>query len=113
MPDLPVLDDLEVVLRTSEAHITPAAPRSSLAPKPTHPVPPPAAPKKADTRQWAREKSIGDVEVAFEAVRPNMAMDFPFELDSFQKEGVVLMERAESVFVAAHTSAGAFFLYVR
>ena len=42
----------------------------------------------------------------FEALRPRMAMTFPFELDVFQKQAVLRLERRESVFVAAHTSAG-------
>ena len=33
-------------------------------------------------------------------------MQFPFELDSFQKQAVMRLERRECVFVAAHTSAG-------
>ena len=33
-------------------------------------------------------------------------MKFPFELDSFQKQAVMRLERRECVFVAAHTSAG-------
>lgn len=37
---------------------------------------------------------------------PDMALDFPFELDAFQKEAIYYLERGESVFVAAHTSAG-------
>ena len=35
-----------------------------------------------------------------------MAFQFPFELDTFQKQAVLKLEQAESVFVAAHTSAG-------
>ena len=35
-----------------------------------------------------------------------MAWQFPFELDVFQKEAVLHLERGESVFIAAHTSAG-------
>lgn len=35
-----------------------------------------------------------------------MAHKYPFELDAFQKRAVVLLEAHESVFVAAHTSAG-------
>ena len=38
--------------------------------------------------------------------RPRMAMQFPFELDEFQKQAVLRLERRECVFVAAHTSAG-------
>ena len=33
-------------------------------------------------------------------------MQWPFELDPFQKQAIQLLERHESVFVAAHTSAG-------
>ena len=33
-------------------------------------------------------------------------MTFPVELDAFQKEAAYRLERGESVFVAAHTSAG-------
>eukprot|EP00762_Andalucia_godoyi_P000721 ANDGO_05224.mRNA.1 Putative ATP-dependent RNA helicase C550.03c len=42
----------------------------------------------------------------FEALKPHLAMHYPFELDGFQKEAILHMERGESVFVAAHTSAG-------
>lgn len=35
-----------------------------------------------------------------------MAIEFPFELDVFQKEAIIHLEKGESVFVAAHTSAG-------
>ncbi|KAF3951343.1 hypothetical protein CMV_022995 [Castanea mollissima] len=42
----------------------------------------------------------------FHELVPDMALDFPFELDKFQKEAIYYLERGESVFVAAHTSAG-------
>jgi len=42
----------------------------------------------------------------FHELVPEMAWKFPFELDTFQKEAVLHLERGESVFVAAHTSAG-------
>ena len=35
-----------------------------------------------------------------------MAREWPFELDTFQKEAVYHLEGGDSVFVAAHTSAG-------
>lgn len=35
-----------------------------------------------------------------------MAKEFPFELDTFQKHAVIHLEKGECVFVAAHTSAG-------
>lgn len=33
-------------------------------------------------------------------------VQFPFELDMFQKQAILHLEQHESVFVAAHTSAG-------
>lgn len=42
----------------------------------------------------------------FEEIRAELVKQFPFELDDFQKHAVVSMERGDSVFVAAHTSAG-------
>jgi antiviral helicase SKI2 len=33
-------------------------------------------------------------------------IQYPFELDNFQKEAVYHLEMGDSVFVAAHTSAG-------
>ncbi|CAF2047691.1 unnamed protein product [Rotaria magnacalcarata] len=37
---------------------------------------------------------------------PDMAIEYPFELDTFQKQAILRLENNESVFVAAHTSAG-------
>lgn len=50
----------------------------------------------------------GNDEIAnnFSELVPDMALDFPFELDKFQKEAIYYLEKGESVFVAAHTSAG-------
>lgn len=42
----------------------------------------------------------------FHDLVPDMALNFPFELDPFQKEAIYYLERGDSVFVAAHTSAG-------
>ena len=33
-------------------------------------------------------------------------MQFPFELDSFQKRAILKLESNDSIFVCAHTSAG-------
>ena len=38
--------------------------------------------------------------------KESMAMKYPFELDKFQKQAIIHLERGEYVFVAAHTSAG-------
>ena len=37
---------------------------------------------------------------------PEMAYKWPFELDVFQKQAILHLESHQSVFVAAHTSAG-------
>ncbi|EEB08946.2 ski complex RNA helicase Ski2 [Schizosaccharomyces japonicus yFS275] len=42
----------------------------------------------------------------FHQLVPEMAIEYPFELDNFQKEAVYHLEMGDSVFVAAHTSAG-------
>ncbi|KAL9181427.1 hypothetical protein ACHAXT_010232 [Thalassiosira profunda] len=42
----------------------------------------------------------------FHTLLPNPALTFPFELDDFQKQAVLRLERSECVFLAAHTSAG-------
>jgi antiviral helicase SKI2 len=42
----------------------------------------------------------------FNELVPNPAIEYPFDLDQFQKEAVFHLENNESVFVAAHTSAG-------
>lgn len=39
-------------------------------------------------------------------ISPLLFMQYPFELDTFQKEAVYHLEMGDSVFVAAHTSAG-------
>lgn len=58
----------------------------------------------AATSQWA---SIASVDVRnFHEKVPDMAIKYDFELDTFQKECVIHLERHECVFVAAHTSAG-------
>lgn len=42
----------------------------------------------------------------FHELVPDMAYTWPFEPDPFQKRAIIHLERHESVFVAAHTSAG-------
>lgn len=57
-------------------------------------------------KEWAH---IVDVNLDFDEfhdVVPEMAHRFPFELDVFQKRAVFHLENSESVFIAAHTSAG-------
>ncbi|KAF0302092.1 Antiviral helicase SKI2 [Amphibalanus amphitrite] len=56
--------------------------------------------------QWAEEVDISRPVEDFHRQVPNMAHRYPYELDTFQKLAILHMERGESVFVAAHTSAG-------
>lgn len=51
-------------------------------------------------------KSITSTLTQFHELVPEMAKQYPFELDTFQKEAVYRLEMGDSVFVAAHTSAG-------
>ncbi|KAL5580835.1 hypothetical protein UlMin_013277 [Ulmus minor] len=55
---------------------------------------------------WAISEGTAWIAQHFCELVPDMALDFPFELDSFQKEAIYYLEKGESVFVAAHTSAG-------
>ncbi|QCD78043.1 antiviral helicase SKI2 [Vigna unguiculata] len=55
---------------------------------------------------WAMHESSDRIVECFHELVPDMALEFPFELDAFQKEAIYYLEKGESVFVAAHTSAG-------
>lgn len=57
-------------------------------------------------RDWAHVIDVNQRLSNFHELVPQMAHSFPFELDTFQKEAVYHLEQGDSVFVAAHTSAG-------
>lgn len=57
-------------------------------------------------RDWAHVVDVNQKLTNFHELVPQMAHSFPFELDTFQKEAVYHLEQGDSVFVAAHTSAG-------
>ncbi|KAI1558224.1 Superfamily II RNA helicase [Pyrenophora tritici-repentis] len=57
-------------------------------------------------REWAHMVDIDRDITNFRELVPEMAREYPFELDTFQKEAVYHLEHGDSVFVAAHTSAG-------
>lgn len=57
-------------------------------------------------REWAHMVDVNRDIPNFRELVPDMAREFPFELDTFQKEAVYHLENGDSVFVAAHTSAG-------
>ncbi|WFC98211.1 Antiviral helicase ski2 [Malassezia yamatoensis] len=63
-------------------------------------------PKQEETRQWVHVINLHKQMPNFRELVPEMAHEFPFELDTFQKQAVYHLERSDSVFVAAHTSAG-------
>lgn len=57
-------------------------------------------------KDWAHVVDLNHKIEDFEEIVPNMARKWPFELDTFQQEAVYHLEQGDSVFVAAHTSAG-------
>ncbi|KEF57691.1 uncharacterized protein A1O9_05609 [Exophiala aquamarina CBS 119918] len=61
---------------------------------------------KKSGREWAHVVDIDKELTNFKELVPEMARTWPFELDTFQKEAVYHLENRDSVFVAAHTSAG-------
>ncbi|EDW83731.1 uncharacterized protein Dwil_GK13521 [Drosophila willistoni] len=56
--------------------------------------------------EWAEMVDISQPITNFKEQIPCPAMDFPFELDVFQKQAILKLEQRQYVFVAAHTSAG-------
>jgi len=65
----------------------------------------PKAKKKPTEKVWAIKEELHTCENWGYEV-PDPAIEYPFELDSFQKQAIMHLEKGESVFVAAHTSAG-------
>ncbi|KAL4464447.1 hypothetical protein ABPG72_021781 [Tetrahymena utriculariae] len=55
---------------------------------------------------WAVEDQFNIAKFYEEIPKEKMAQQYPFELDVFQKRAVYRIEKRESVFVCAHTSAG-------
>jgi antiviral helicase SKI2 len=55
---------------------------------------------------WAVYENNEVIADKFYELVPDMALEFPFELDTFQKQAIYYLEKGDSVFVAAHTSAG-------
>ncbi|KAI5302228.1 hypothetical protein KEM56_000900 [Ascosphaera pollenicola] len=61
---------------------------------------------KLPGKEWAHVVDVNRDIPNFQDLVPDMARQYPFELDTFQKEAVYHLENGDSVFVAAHTSAG-------
>jgi antiviral helicase SKI2 len=105
-PPSPTLDGPD---STNPGSATPAPPQEvdELLPADGALVLPPAPSHPDLARQeWAISIDVNQPFPDFAARIGRMAMEFPFELDTFQKRAVYHLERQESVFVAAHTSAG-------
>jgi antiviral helicase SKI2 len=65
-----------------------------------------ASSKKKGGKEWAHIVDVNREISNFKELVPEMARQWHFELDTFQKEAVYHLECGDSVFVAAHTSAG-------
>ena len=61
---------------------------------------------KTGGKEWAHMVDVNRDITNFPDLVPDMARIWPFELDTFQKEAIYHLENSDSVFVAAHTSAG-------
>ena len=61
---------------------------------------------KTEEKVWAVREKVANLDEQWQEILPILAHRYPFELDTFQKEAIIHMERGNSVFVAAHTSAG-------
>lgn len=57
-------------------------------------------------KNWAHIVHLDHKLENFSELVPHMAREWPFELDKFQKEAIYYLEQGDSVFIAAHTSAG-------
>lgn len=61
---------------------------------------------KKSRKEWVHVLDVNLDFPEFYDLVPEMAINFPFELDTFQKRAVYHLENSDSVFIAAHTSAG-------
>lgn len=69
-------------------------------------VPLPLSRAKLIGKEWAHMVDVNRKISDFKVLVPDMARLWPFELDTFQKEAIYHLENGDSIFVAAHTSAG-------
>ncbi|KAG5639554.1 hypothetical protein H0H81_012225 [Sphagnurus paluster] len=86
--------EIDELLPTSTSHLKPKKTQRRL--------------KRANVqkRDWAHVIDVNTPLSNFHELVPEMAHKYPFELDTFQKQAVYHLEMGDSVFVAAHTSAG-------
>lgn len=94
LPNSDSFGEIDELLPTTRTHLRPStAPRRTRKPN-------------VVKRDWAHVVDINKPMTNFHELVPDMAHKYPFELDTFQKEAVYHLEMGDSVFVAAHTSAG-------
>ncbi|KAF8665387.1 hypothetical protein AX16_000406 [Volvariella volvacea WC 439] len=84
--DVQTGNEIDEFLPTTTAHLKPAQPRKSQR-------------VNIQKRDWAHVIDVNTPLTNFHEL-------YPFELDTFQKQAVYHLEMGDSVFVAAHTSAG-------
>ncbi|KAF8167466.1 antiviral helicase [Crassisporium funariophilum] len=89
------IQEVDALLPTSRAHLKPVGTQKRRIRRP--PV---------QKRDWAHVIDVNTPLSNFHELVPEMAHKYPFELDTFQKHAVYHLEMGNSVFVAAHTSAG-------
>lgn len=65
-----------------------------------------AQPTNLKGTEWAVLLDCSKPVTDFKEKIPEMAYEFPFELDNFQKLAILQLEQHNHIFVAAHTSAG-------
>ncbi|ORX54475.1 antiviral helicase [Hesseltinella vesiculosa] len=111
--DTKVVDQKEKDDAAPDANATADEPQDVDALLPTQLPTETVAPKKLKSvkdlhkrRDWAHEINVNEPFDNFYEVVPEMAQQYPFELDTFQKHAIYHLEMGDSVFVAAHTSAG-------
>jgi antiviral helicase SKI2 len=91
--ELLVDKDVDSFLPASDSQVPSLVPLKTTNPQPL-------------SKEWVHMIDVNLDFPDFYDLVPEMAQHFSFELDVFQKRAVYHLERSESVFVAAHTSAG-------
>uniref|UniRef100_A0A8C7U5R5 SKI2 subunit of superkiller complex n=1 Tax=Oncorhynchus mykiss TaxID=8022 RepID=A0A8C7U5R5_ONCMY len=93
------------VYNLAHSHDSPSTPGTTSTEKKYGGTTKPAGDQE-EKKRWAIPINITSPCGDFYKRIPNPAFKYPFELDVFQKQAVLRLEAHESVFVAAHTSAG-------
>ncbi|XP_071551875.1 superkiller complex protein 2 [Panulirus ornatus] len=68
--------------------------------------PPKYSPVQEQGTEWVENIDVNAPVDEYNSQVPNPACTYPFELDIFQKQAILHLEKHDCVFVAAHTSAG-------